>query len=223
MKLKTIHATQGYFCLSFSTQLNRTHATYATECNSCNFSRANHAHVTVHCDKARKRCRCEVGCWSVFFDKYILQFGQICLLIHFKRNKDTGVRLETRVTDRTVPWLPSTTSSQLPQGFVLCVTLICIFHHILLCIVLPAVALYNITLCILLYRCAMYSVSVIPNHILLLYFVCLRICATKLVQWGPFEESTFTHLTFSASESKMYPFTCEQFISCVSFLKVIAV
>ena len=52
--------------------------------------------------------RCEVGGWSVYFDKYILQFGQICFL--FRQIQIlSGTKIQvwlTRVTDRTVPWLP---------------------------------------------------------------------------------------------------------------------
>ena len=142
--------------------------------------------------------RCEVGGWSVYFDKYILQFGQICFL--FRQIQIlSGTKIQvwlTRVTDRTVPWLPSTTSSQLPQGFVLCVTLICISHYICICIFIIFVLCVTL-ICIchynLLYQ---YHLSSSTTDILLLFFVCLRICATKMLQWGPFVESTLDFQCF---------------------------
>ena len=111
-----------------------------------------------------------------------------------------GCRL-IRVTDHRVPrscLCVETSSKQLPQGFVLCVTLICIIHHyILFCIVFICTQLHCIkhccpsnfkALCCIIVP-AMRSVfsathpkcCKIPCFVLLLYFVLPVVCPAKML------------------------------------------
>ena len=144
-----------------------------------------------------------------------------------------GCRL-IRVTDHRVPrscLCVETSSKQLPQGFVLCVTLICIIHHyILFCIVFICTQLHCIkhccssnfkALCCIIVpamHCNAQCFQCNPPEVLqdtLFCFVTLLCVACSLSSqnaWGPFVESTLAPI--SMLQLKVYPTTCSDVWRC---------